>query len=199
MIFKRLKAGEVMEDEAFDEALYPKDLCALSDSYFTSIVIAKKAALFLADRKGTRVLDVGSGVGKFCMIGATITEGFFTGVELRWPLHQLAKRIAQEQQLKNINFIHANINVVDFSLYDAFYFYNPFIENIAPLEKIDDSITLKHDLYKVYTNYVKNQLSLLPVGTKLVIYFSDSRVVPDSYMAHSKYEMEKLTFWIKES
>jgi len=75
-------------------------------------------------------LDIGSGAGKFCLIGAASTKGLFYGVEQRKELVNLCKSIAKTHQINNVEIFHSNITEISFSDYDAFYFYNPFYENI---------------------------------------------------------------------
>ncbi len=59
------------KDVTFDD-LYPEDIQNLSPMHWTPVDIARRASNFLAI-PNARVLDIGSGVGKFC-----ITAGFFT-------------------------------------------------------------------------------------------------------------------------
>ncbi|MFT4762283.1 MAG: cyclopropane fatty-acyl-phospholipid synthase-like methyltransferase [Paraglaciecola sp.] len=198
MVFRHLMTGIEVADCEFDNTLYPKLINNLSATHFTPIDIAIKAAQYLVDVPGVKVLDIGSGAGKFCMIGAARTEGHFTGIEQRLGLHQLAKQISKKCSLTNIEFIHANITAVDFSQYQAFYFYNSFFENIAPIDKIDNTIVLKRELYQTYTTYVKCQLKSMPIGTRLVTYFSSYDEVPESYKMVSRIKLEKLTLWEKK-
>jgi tRNA A58 N-methylase Trm61 len=167
-------------------------------THFTPIEIAIRAAKFLVQKSGTKVLDIGSGAGKFCMIGSVCTNGHFTGVEQRDNLHLLAEQIFKKYQLKNINFINSNINQIEFNNYEAFYFFNPFYENIIQFEKIDDAIDVKNDLYDEYSNYVKNQLDLMPLGTRLVTFFSAYDEVPISYQLISKDDRQKISMWEKK-
>ena len=94
MVFDDLKQGEAVTDEEFD-VIYPTDIQTLSRRHFTPIAIAKMAAEYLADQPNARILDIGSGVGKFCMIGAACTKGHFTGVEQRENLSNLANEITK--------------------------------------------------------------------------------------------------------
>lgn len=197
MIFKYIEKGISMKDDDFD-GIYPEEVRPMAFTHFTPIEIAIRAAKFLVQKPGTKVLDIGSGAGKFCMIGSVCTNGHFTGVEQRDNLHLLAEQIFKKYQLKNINFINSNINQIEFSNYDAFYFFNPFYENIIQFEKIDDAIDVKNDLYDEYSNYVKNQLDLMPLGTRLVTFFSAYDEVPISYQLISKDDRQKISMWEKK-
>lgn len=196
MIFNQLRKKEKVADKAFD-SIYPKNIQQLAEDHFTPIEIIRKASQFLVQQAGTRVLDIGSGAGKFCLVGATCTKGHFTGVEIREKLHLAANQVAQSQQLDTVTFIHSNITEIDFKAYDAFYFYNTFFENIMSLDRIDTSIKLNKNLYKEYSNCVKEKLAALPVGTRLVTYYSAYDEVPESYSIVEKIDRQKITMWEK--
>jgi len=196
MIFKRLRALKKVEDKLFD-SIYPEDIQKLSEDHFTPIEMIKMASQFLVQKEGARVLDIGSGAGKFCIVGATCTDGHFTGVEIRKRLHSVASHIVQSRKLINIELIHSNITQIDFTEYDAFYLYNPFFENIMSLDRIDTSLEFSKSLYKDYSNCVKEKLDALPLGTRLVTYYSAYDEVPKSYRILEKVEIQKITMWEK--
>ncbi len=185
-----------VEDEQFD-SIYPEAIQQLAEDHFTPIEVIRIASQFLVQRAGTRVLDIGSGAGKFCLVGATCTKGHFTGVELRENLHSAANQVVQVQQLDNVAFIHSNITEIDFKAYNAFYFYNTFFENIMSLDRIDTSIELNKSLYKAYSNCVKEKLDDMPIGTRLVTYYSAYDEVPESYRIVEKMDTKKITMWEK--
>ncbi len=195
-IFDFLKKGGLPEDEDFDK-IYSKSMRAVSETHFTPVEIAKSAAQFLVQKKGDRILDIGSGAGKFCMVGAACTDGHFTGVEQREELHLSAERLKRKYQLVNINFLHANIKQVDFNAYQGFYFFNSFYENILQYERIDESIEVKKDFYQDLSAYVAQQLDVQPIGTRLVTFFSSYDEVPESYSMQYGDDRIKLTFWEK--
>ena len=62
---------------------------------------------------------------------------------------------------------------------------------------MDDSIELKRELYDDYSSYVKAQLDLKPIGTKLVTYFSYLSEIPDSYRLQFSDFEGKLKMWEK--
>ena len=95
---KKLTIGSAVYDD-FD-GIYPEEVRPMAFTHFTPIEIAIRAAKFLVQKSGTKVLDIGSGAGKFCMIGSVCTNGHFTGVEQRGNLHLLAEQIFKKYQLK---------------------------------------------------------------------------------------------------
>jgi protein-L-isoaspartate O-methyltransferase len=111
--------------------LYPPEIAALASRHWTPISIAKDAAAFLAVGQQPRILDIGSGVGKFCMVGAkNHPEAFFAGIEQRPQLTNIAQKIARQLKLTNTSFITGDFTKIDFSKYQHFYFYNAFYENL---------------------------------------------------------------------
>ncbi len=196
MIFKHLKAGLPVTDEAFD-SIYPENIRHLAEFHFTPVAAAAPAARFLAGKPGARVLDIGSGAGKFCMIGAAFTTGHFTGVEQRESLYLASNRVLARFGLPNVRFIHANITEIGFDEFNAFYCFNPFYENMDQTGRMDDSIPLDKKLYPLYSSYVREQLEKMPAGTRLATYFSYSDEIPPDFVLQSSALEGKLKFWEK--
>lgn len=198
MIFKSIKADiEVLDDE-FDR-IYSQKIKKTAEIHFTPVDVSKTAAQYLAPKRGVKILDIGSGAGKFCMIGSVCTDGFFTGVEQRKSLYSAAKRISQRYDLNNVEFVNCNITDISFKEFDAFYFFNSFYENVSVLGRssLDDEVELKRELYNTYSQYVNHQLDAMPIGTKLVTYFSFLKEVPDSYKVKFSNFDDKLKMWEK--
>lgn len=197
MLFQQIKRNLSVSDTDFD-ALYPKTIKDIANQHFSPFRVSKMAALYLCEnKKGVKVLDVGAGAGKFCLIAAACTEGDFIGIEQRKNLCELAETLALTHHLPNARFIHANVLDISFADYDAFYLYNPFYENIWPLEKLDNQIELKRSLYIEYSEYVRQQLDTMPIGTKLATYYSFLAEIPESYQLQSSAFGGKLKFWEK--
>ncbi len=184
-------------DAAFDW-MYPEHFQLLSLKHWTPLAIARKAAGFLAE-PGARVLDIGSGIGKFCLAaGHNFPETLFYGVEQRHELYYLAENIKKYTDLPNVNFIYGNITQINFKEFDHFYFYNSFYENLDPLNQIDDTIELSESLYNYYTQYLHAALSAKPSGTRLVTFHSSEQEIPPDYrLADVSYDT-LLKMWIKE-
>jgi len=149
MILERLKHDLPVEDEEFN-SIYPESIKQLSNKHWTPVAVAKAAAEFLANIPGMRVLDIGSGVGKFCMIGSIVSKGHFTGVEYREDLCRLSTELSKEYGLSNVEFIHDNITHINFKDFGAFYFFNSFIENMSEACSAY-KCTLIRTIYAVFT------------------------------------------------
>lgn len=197
MIFKNLRLHIDIGDKLFN-TLYPLSIQRLSEHHWTSVEVAQISADYLVHKPNCKVLDIGSGVGKFCLIGATSTKGHFYGVEQRERLIKLSQKIAKTHKVNNVTFIHSNITAVSFSDYDAFYFYNPFYENIDHSFLIDNKVVLDEKLYTTYSEYVANQLKNTAIGTKLVTYWSTWVEIPEGFDLEFTAYNGKLNFWKKK-
>lgn len=196
MIFKFLKLKIAVEDTTFNQ-LYPTRIKRLAARHWTPVAVAKFAAEYLVDKPYKKVLDIGSGAGKFCLVGAASTTGRFYGVEQRASLIKLSKKIADKHDITNVEFIHSYINEISFSAYEAFYFYNSFYENIDSLCSIDKTILPERELFYSYSRYVKEQLEQTPIGTRLVTYWSNWEEIPDSFKLQYAACGGVLVFWQK--
>ena len=118
-----IKPACYINDAVFD-LLYPERIRKLSREHWTPMGIAKKSAKFLAAEPGKKILDIGSGVGKFCFIGAHYSpEVSFYGIEQREELYQYALATRELTAAKNVNFIHGNFTQIDLADFDHFYFF----------------------------------------------------------------------------
>lgn len=121
-------------DQAFDRLL-PEHLRQLSHKYWTPVDVAIRATSLLCPASGTRILDVGSGVGKLCVVGAMSSSGLWCGVEQHEPLVHAARMLASTLGVaERTTFLHGDALAVDWHAFDAIYLYNPF-EN--PLGNVD--------------------------------------------------------------
>ncbi len=194
---KSSKADALFTNDAAFDRQYPEHFQMLSPKHWTPLAVAHIAGGFLAER-GARVLDIGSGIGKFCLAaGFYFPQTYFYGVEQRQELIYLAEEAKQYTQLPNVNFIYANITQVNFKEFDHFYFYNSFYENIDTTNQIDDTIEISEGLYTYYTQYLQSALDEKPPGTRLVTFHSLEQEIPSSYKLAAVACNALLKMWIK--
>jgi Predicted O-methyltransferase len=160
--------------------------------------IAKKAARFLASAPGTKILDIGSGVGKFCLIGAyNFPASFFYGIEQREDLYQIAVTAKGTTGTGNANFFLGNLTQVDHTRFDHFYFYNAFYENLAGDGHIDQLLPYSTELYLYYSRYLYGMLESKKSGTRLVTFHSLEDEVPPCYQLVDATVDLNLKMWVK--
>jgi len=185
-------------DEQFHQ-LYPLSIQLLARRHWTPLSVVRKAAGFLAAENDVRILDIGSGVGKFCLGAAYYKpDAFYYGVEQRKILVNHAETAKEILHLENVSFTIGNFTQLDFRNYDHFYFYNSFFENLASGDKIDDSIDYSGELYNYYNRYLFKQLEQKPGGTRLATFHSMEDEIPQSYHEVGAEFDNLLKFWIKE-
>jgi SAM-dependent methyltransferase len=196
-----------IEDEKFD-LIYPREIRELSSLHWTPVAVAVEAAKLLVTdgacragglaKAGTRVLDIGCGPGKFCLVAASLTDGHFTGVEQRSDLVAAARQAATDLALTDVEFIHGNVMDIAFADYDAFYLFNPFEENMHYGHKIDSAVRLSPALFKRYTSHVAAQLGARPLGTRVVTYAGYADDIPACYYCESALFGDDLKLWVKQ-
>lgn len=190
--------GSWFSSDAQFNTLYPEPIRKMTRRHWTPLLVAQKAAAFLRTGKGTKILDIGSGCGKFCLAaGYYYPDTQFIGVEQRAYLTEEANAALQKLSLKNVQFLTANITAINFKDYQHFYFYNSFYENLAETEKIDEAIPFSKELFDQYSYYLYKQLHEARKGTRLVTYHSVESEIPDEYQIVQTDVNDYLKCWIK--
>ncbi|MES2763322.1 MAG: hypothetical protein V4677_14005 [Bacteroidota bacterium] len=177
--------------------LLPHALKQATQAFFTPIEVAEVAAGWLTENNEQKILDIGSGVGKFCVAAARCSNRHFYGAEYRNSLVEIGNELIVHYETTNAIMIHANILDIDFSEYDAFYIFSPFYENLEPDQRLNDEVELEEKLYQVYLDHTESQLAKAKPGTRLVTYFGNNFEVPNSYQRVRDAFEGSLKLWIK--
>jgi cyclopropane fatty-acyl-phospholipid synthase-like methyltransferase len=187
-----------MQDDEFD-MIYPTEMRKMSNRHFTEIEVAIKASQFLVTKPKQNILDIGSGLGKFCFVAGSYTDANYIGVDYRKHFVEFCEKLTIKHRFRNVNFIHSDIVNVDFTKYNAFYFFNSFLEHWDKSAKLDDTIDLNYDNYKVYSEFLRTQFEKLPEGTRIVTYHAEIGQIPKSYNLISEHFRGLLKCWEKAS
>lgn len=193
-------ASPIIED-AFDLA-YPEAIRCRSANFWTPVAVARRAAEFLAPTPDARVLDIGSGVGKFCIVGSATTGAWFSGIEHRPHLVAIANRTARRFRVSRAEFVIGMIDDIDWSCFDAFYLFNPFEENIfADRGALDRSVVLSEERFWIDAAFVERKLARLPVGVRVATFHGFGGRIPPSYECVAQHRMRGgvLRLWTKVS
>lgn len=178
--------------------LYPLYIQALAQKHWTPLKVVQAASAYLAGTPGSRILDIGSGPGKFCLGAAYYhPDAFFYGIEQRLDLVQYATIAKEMLGFDQVTFMHGNLVKLDFKQYDHFYFFNSFYENLPGTYKIDNTLTYSRQLYHYYNKYLYKQLEQMPAGTKLATYHCNEDEAPKGYHLTGSAIDQLLKFWIK--
>ncbi len=186
-----------LTEENFNRFL-PGYLQRASRIYFTPIRVAQIAAQWLTEDDAKTVLDIGAGVGKFCVAGASLTSSFYFGIEYRKSVSQIANEMISKFQLSNSIVQHGDVVELDFQNFDAFYMYNPFYENLLYAKRLNDEVELAGSLYNYYFNQVRHKLDCSKPGTRLVTFHGNNFDVPESFKKVHEAERGLLKFWIRQ-
>jgi len=193
----QIEYSKYIESDAAFNRLYPTDMQLLAKRHWTPIHITELAVEFLAS-KGSRILDIGSGVGKFCLAGACYAlDAQFVGVEQRKYLIDHAQKAQRTLGIHNASFINANFTQLNLREFDHFYFFNSFEENIDLGDRIDESIGYSSSLYQYYTRYLYVGLHRMPKRTKIATYHYFGEM-PKGYDLVDSYSNGDLNFWEKK-
>lgn len=179
-IFETLKTGEFPLDAEFDR-FYPSLSTELSAQHFSSFYACKQALDFFGSDESVRVLDIGSGIGKFCFLGALLSKCHFTGIELRESLYNWAEKVRSASHMNQIQFILGDFKNLHFESFNCFYLFNPFMEYKDVKRKIDASILTGKEAYIQLLHTLFNKLDMLPKGIKLVTYHVRLEQIPSDF------------------
>jgi SAM-dependent methyltransferase len=196
----QLRAGRACSDPEFDQ-VYGHWHRSISVHYWTPVAIASRAARLLTAGGGRRVLDVGSGVGKFCIVGALTTDAVFVGVEQRPRLVAVAQGAAKRLGAGRAVFVAGDFVDLDFSKFDAFYLFNPFEEFVCvDRVPIDVSVDLSPDRFRYCVSVFMKKLRQVRRGARVLTYFGYGGPRPPGFrlVCREAAGEDALILWQKE-
>lgn len=168
-ILRAVAAGDRVSERDFD-LIFPKAARKFARAEWTPLVAAVRAAAMLVDRPGVRVLDVGCGAGKFCVIGSLTTKGQFTGIDTDEELVDIARELASAAKLPRLTFRYGDALTLDWTKFDALYFFNPFANSAGDEAEFMATI-----------GRVSAKLAAMPSGTRVVTYHGYGGQMPPCY------------------
>lgn len=195
-----LELGLLPSDDEFD-SIYPTRMRELSNVHWTPVEVAAEVSRFLVRDEDSSVLDVGSGVGKFCLVSAMVSQGRYLGVERRGDLVNLARYVSKQFHLSNVLFREGDAFDIDWNDFSSIYLYNPFYEQIAhPHLRIDANVELTRENFDHFVEAAENKLRLLVPGTRVATYNGFGGKIPESFQCvwSSKVKECGLAFWEKK-
>lgn len=185
-IISGFRQGRLPSDRNFDLML-PPGIRSRSQMHWTPVRIANMLARYLAPNEHSRILDIGSGCGKFCIVGALSTPGQFFGVEQKRPLHEAAVTLAERLKQDRAQFIHGDAFAQNWNDFSALYFYNPFGEVLFAPTSTDllAAVALPHQ-FELFVGSTVQRLEGLPSGVRVATYQGFGGHFPPSFrLMHS--------------
>lgn len=187
---------------SYFDRLYPSDVSSLSSTHWTPVDVAQRASSLLGYKEKTRILDIGSGCGKFCLVGAlTNPQSDFFGIEQRTELNTMCRKLANAFSLHNTTFIDGDILELDWNEFDAFYFYNPFWENKMDASlRINSSFGVGQEKFNNYIKEVISKLEKLRSGSHIITYHGFGGRFPSSFecIHFETIGTDQIKLWIKK-
>jgi SAM-dependent methyltransferase len=169
-------------DEAFDRFL-PTSLRVVSSQFWTPLEVAMRVAAWLDDFGVRTVVDIGSGVGKFCVAAALSGNCHFVGFEQRPRLVRTARHLARLFRVEDrVHFLRGTFGEDALPTADAYYVYNSFGENLfGPTDHLDEDVEFGQDRYFREIGALEAFLGDAPVGTFVVTYNGFGGRLPGNY------------------
>ncbi|HEX4418740.1 MAG TPA: class I SAM-dependent methyltransferase [Kofleriaceae bacterium] len=173
-----LERGDDVSDDELD-AVFPDELRSRSLLHWTPVDIALRAAALLAPSPASRVLDIGAGVGKLCLVGAAVTGATWWGVEQNPALVAAANHAAWSLELDaRTRFVQGDGSRLPWDELDAIYFYNPFTTLMtAP----HTSAFVRYATIQATLRRIEDRLAHARPGTRVVTYYGFGGNIPPGY------------------
>lgn len=194
---RALRTGERVIDRDLDD-VFPLEARRASKIHWTPVAVAAHAARLLADRPGATILDVGSGVGKFCLVAAATVRARIRGIEQRGHLVDIARRAAAKLEV-DVEFVHGTLDSQDPRKVDGIYLFNPFAENLSPTrDRIDNSVELTPERFRRDVDAMEHFLRGARIGTRVVTFCGFGGTMPEGYvLSLREWHGSHLELWIK--
>jgi hypothetical protein len=176
-----LRQGRQIPDEHFDRLAAGAGRLRHHLIASTPLSVASSALSLLTAGEALRVLDVGAGVGKLCIVGALTTRAQFTGVEHHLALVRQARSAALRFGARRATFIHDSVAHIDLQGFDAIYVFDGAPESPASS-----------------TSVVWRKLPAARSGTRIVTY--GGLIDPPGCRLHARLRPDEgaLALFIKE-
>jgi len=191
-----LRSGRSVPDEAFDE-IYPEPVRSLSSVHWSPVRVCARAVELLALRPGARLLDVGAGVGKFCIIAAAMSGTQVVGIERRPELAEVAREAARRLGIA-VEIVSGSFDAYLPSC-DAAYFFNPFREAVllpGVASAIPSAAAVTSDIAAA-----EKFLEAAAIGMRVVFFYGFGGSVPRGYerLAQETLAGGALELWEKRT
>lgn len=192
-----LARGAEVSDLAVDQ-LFPDELRDRSHLHWTPVEVAVRAAALLTPRPRLRILDIGSGVGKVCLVGAAVTDATWWGIEQDAVQIAAAHRAAWMLDLeRTTRFVQGDGSRLSWAEFDGFYLYNPFSTlMLAP----HASPFVRYATVQSTLRRITQRLAAAPAGTRVVTYHGFGGPMPAGYTrhVHEPFGGDALELWVRD-
>ena len=187
-----------VSDDAFDQ-VFPEELRERSQVHWTPVAVAVRAAELLAPSPDARVLDIGAGVGKLCLIGALVAGATWWGIEQDPVQVSAANHAAWALGVApRTRFVAGDGSRLPWDGFDALYFYNPFgTVMLAP----HASPFVRYATVQATLQRIEDRLAAARPGTRVVTFHGFGGRWPAGYtrVAREPVAEDALELWIRDA
>lgn len=190
------RLGPLPVPDATFDALYPSEVRARSQLHWTPVAIAMRAAELFDLGPEHRILDVGCGVGKACLVGMLASPVAWWGIEREPEQVEIATRAARELGLASrARFLCGEAWELDWSQFDGLYFYNPF----PPRPEAHPNAFVRYGAFLDGVVRAEERLAMLRAGTRIVTYHGFGGDMPDGFELRARVASgnDELQLWQK--
>ncbi len=181
LLARELRAATMVKDEAFDQ-VYPLAVRRISWLHWSPIRACVRAVKLLAPAPETRLLDVGAGAGKFCIVAAAMSGARIRGVERNPYLAQVARAAAFRLGVA-VDIADGTLDGEEPSSVDALYFFNPFAEALyLPGAALEEGAQERAARAQRDVAAAERFLDRARVGARVVTFFGFGGRMPSSFV-----------------
>ncbi len=192
-----LRSGTLVDDRIFDD-VFPLHIRRASSIHWTPVEVAFRAAKLLAVEPGARLLDIGSGVGKFCIVAAAACDARVRGIEHRPHLVEIAERAAARVEV-DVTFTTGTFRPEDGQEVDGIYLFNPFGENLCgSSDSIDVTVERSRARFERDIAMLEDLFREARVGMRVVTYCGFGGRMPAGYTLATRERCAgTIEVWVK--
>lgn len=178
------------------DVVFPDELRERSAIHWTPIEVALRVAELLGPAR--KILDVGCGVGKLCVVGAAVSDAEWWGVEQDVSQVVAARHAAWQLGVDDLaRFVHGDGTRLSWDDYDGIYFYNPF----TTLMLSDGaSAFVRYATIQRTLRRVEARLAALRPGTRVVTYHGFGGRLPPGYarVVREPFGGDAIELWLRD-
>lgn len=183
LVFEMAKRGQRERDDVVFDRFLPFEYRLASRHYWSPLRVVARAAQWLDDLDIRSVVDIGSGVGKFCIAAALATRAGFVGIEHRAELIGVARGVVRMLELEpRVRFVLGAFDEVTVPAAQCYYFFNPFGESLFRREdQLDDEVEVSQARSLRDIEMAERLLRAAPVDTYVITYNGFGGPLPEDY------------------
>ncbi len=198
LIQRRLAGENRLPDVVFD-LLYKPHHRRISDMFWSPVAVVRKALEWLPADKRLDILDIGCGIGKFCLVADLASKHRIFGIELRPHLIKEAQKVVSLFPGSSISFKCGNAFDYDWAKFHVLYFFNPFAELNFPDLLSKGVKKPEGNPFPESVLRTQRRLAILPRGTFVVTYYTFGAPMPQGFerLQAQHFDTGYLELWKK--